>query len=107
MSDPYAMDVTNLRRRSQAVYLACEEPVAKDISESLRWAAARIEALEAALRDLAAAALRDLAEWCAVERAMIGAVDGYDYRSGEEYGLRRAEIEITKRTAALAPEQNK
>lgn len=48
---PYPMNVTNLRRRSQAVYMACEEPVAKDISESLRWAADRIEELEAALRE--------------------------------------------------------
>lgn len=41
--------------------------------------------------------LSDLADWCNVERHKLGAVDGYDYRSGEEYGLRRVEIEIGKR----------
>lgn len=40
----------------------------------------------------------DLAEWCRVERQKL-AVDGYDYKSGEEHGLRRAEIEIEKRLA--------
>lgn len=44
-------------------------------------------------------ALEALAEWCAAERAKLGAVDGYDYRSGEEFGLARAE---TKTRAALA-----
>ncbi len=43
----------------------------------------------------------DLQEWCRVERAALGAVDGYDYSSGQEYGLRRAEIEIEKRLGAL------
>ena len=46
--------------------------------------------------------LDSLAEWCSIERDKLGAVDGYDYRSGEEYGLRRAEIEISKRLAALS-----
>ena len=43
--------------------------------------------------------LADAAEWCAIERGKLGAVDGYDYHSGEEYGLRRAEIELRRRAA--------
>lgn len=37
-------------------------------------------------------------EWCQAAREGIGAVDGYDYRSGEEFGLRRAEIELRRRS---------
>jgi hypothetical protein len=48
-------------------------------------------------------ALNGLAGWCAQERSSIGAVDGYDYRSGEEFGIRRVEIEIEKRARALSP----
>lgn len=47
-------------------------------------------------------ALENIADWCSTERANIGAIDGYDYWSGEEFGLRCAEIEIRKR-AALSP----
>jgi hypothetical protein len=46
-------------------------------------------------------ALDALSGWCAQERSGIGAVDGYDYRSGEEFGIRRVEIEIEKRICAL------
>lgn len=46
--------------------------------------------------------LHDAAEWCAVERNKLGAIDGYDYRSGEEFGLRRAEIELRRR-AEITP----
>jgi hypothetical protein len=46
--------------------------------------------------------LQELLDWCQQEREKLGAVDGYDYRSGEEYGLRRAQIEIGKRSAAPA-----
>ncbi len=49
------------------------------------------------LRELIA----DFQEWCSTERAALGAIDGYDYDSGQEYGLRRAEIEIEKRLRAL------
>ncbi len=52
--------------------------------------------------------LIELADWCETARTNIGAIDGYDYRSGEEFGLRRAEIEINKRIKALSaspPEQ--
>ncbi len=45
--------------------------------------------------------LRALSGWCAQERSLLGAVDGYNYSSGQEYGLRRAEIEIEKRLRAL------
>lgn len=51
--------------------------------------------------DYLAGALRDVAAWCESERHAIGAVDGYDYRSGEEYGLRCAQIELEKRAATL------
>jgi len=53
MSDPYQMNVTSLRRRAKAVYLAADEGPATDISKALEWAADRIEALEAALREIA------------------------------------------------------
>lgn len=46
-------------------------------------------------------ALESISDWCSNERGLIGAVNGYDYRSGEEYGMRRAEIEIIKRLKAL------
>ncbi len=46
------------------------------------------------------AALSDAAEWCEVERHKIGNVDGYSYDSGQEYGLRLAQIELTKRAKA-------
>lgn len=62
------------------------------LTTSLAAASARIGELETFLRDFA--------DWCNVERHKLGAVDGYDYRSGEEYGLRRAEIEIEKRIDA-------
>ena len=40
MTEP---SVENLRKASVAVYLACEESVAVDISNLLRWAADEIE----------------------------------------------------------------
>ncbi len=43
----------------------------------------------------------DFQEWCRVERAALGAIDGYDYDSGQEYGLRRAEIEVEKRLRSI------
>lgn len=39
-----------------------------------------------------------LAEWCRIEREKLGAIDGYDYRSGEEFGLRRVQNEIERRS---------
>lgn len=44
MTEP---SVANLRKASVAIYIAVEEPVAKDISNLLRWAADEIERLEA------------------------------------------------------------
>lgn len=76
------------RVRSGSVDAEC------DIHECVAALKARVAELEAALEYAE--------EWCAVARANIGAIDGYDYRSGEEYGLRRAEIEIGKRRAALS-----
>lgn len=46
LAEAYAMNTASLRRRSQAVYLACDEGVAKDISAALIWAADEIERLE-------------------------------------------------------------
>lgn len=57
----------------------------------------------AAERDRLQKLITDFQEWCRVERAALGAVDGYDYDSGQEYGLRRAEIEILKRLKAHGP----
>jgi hypothetical protein len=78
MNEP---SVTYLRRISKAVFVACEEPVAADISNHLIWAAARIEALETALRDVII------------------------LTESEEVGSARDVIEVAR--AALAPEQDK
>ena len=37
-------------------------------------------------------AMQRFTDWCDTERHKLGAVDGYNYSSGEEYGLRRAAI---------------
>ena len=42
MTEP---SIANLRKASSAVYLACEESVATDISNLLKWAADEIERL--------------------------------------------------------------
>lgn len=53
------------------------------------------EAYNAARTALIVAKAMDGAiSWCEQERGKIGAIDGYDYRSGEEYGLRRAELHL-------------
>ncbi len=41
--------------------------------------------------------LDDLEGWLDNECALLGAVDGYGYSSGVEYGLRTAAIEVQKR----------
>jgi len=41
------MDIERLKKMSKAVYLACEEPVADDISDGIKWAINRIKELEA------------------------------------------------------------
>ena len=41
------MDIEQLRARARAVFLACEEPVAKDISKMLNDAASEIDQLKA------------------------------------------------------------
>ena len=46
--------------------------------------------------------LQSLEGWCEKQRHSIGAVDGFDYRSGEEFGIRRVEIEIRTRREKLA-----
>ncbi len=51
------------------------------------------------------AVLEDVASWCEDERAKLGAIDGYDYHSGEEYGLRRAQIELQRRVHSSSDEQ--
>lgn len=48
------------------------------------------------------AELTALLDWIDQERSKFGALDGYDYRSGEEYGLRRVAIELDIKIAALA-----
>lgn len=50
--------------------------------------------------------LADIAEWFRIEREKIGNVDGYDYRSGEEFGLRRGQIEIERRLVIGAEDRN-
>lgn len=39
--------------------------------------------------------------WCDNEASKLGAVDGYDYRSGQEAAYRHVAIEIGRRLAAL------
>lgn len=46
-------------------------------------------------------ALRLLGDWCQTERHKLGGVDGYDYQSGEEFGIRRVELQIDKILATL------
>jgi len=46
-------------------------------------------------------ALEDLESWLDHECALCGAVDGYDYNSGFEYGLRKAALEVQKRKRAI------
>lgn len=41
-------------------------------------------------------ALKALSDWCEKARYELGAIDGYDYRSGEEFGIRRVELQIEK-----------
>jgi len=45
--------------------------------------------------------LKDLENWLDDECVKCGAVDGYGYNSGVEYGLRKAAIEIKKRRELL------
>jgi len=52
---------------------------------------------EIALRAQARKALADLSNWCETERYKLGGIDGYDYRSGEEFGIRRVELQIEKK----------
>lgn len=47
-------------------------------------------------------ALTDLDAWLDQARAKIGAIDGYDYSSGEEFGLRCAQIQLQKLLATYA-----
>ena len=41
------MNITELRKASVAVFLATEAPVAQDLSDKLRWAADKIDRLQA------------------------------------------------------------
>ena len=45
-------NITEIRAASRAIYLVCEELVAKDISEKLTWAADKIEELEKQATDM-------------------------------------------------------
>lgn len=45
--------------------------------------------------------MKELEGWLDNESFSLGAVDGYDYNSGVEYGLRLASIETKKRIKAL------
>lgn len=51
-NDPYVLSPEGLRRRSMAVFLACEASVAEDISKALKWAADEIEQLRGRLESL-------------------------------------------------------
>lgn len=62
----------------------------------------KLEAEAAAMR----AALENLSEWCRQAGEKLGAVDGYDYDSGQEYAYRSACIEV-KKQIALSPDAGK
>jgi hypothetical protein len=47
-------------------------------------------------------ALKALSDWCEKARYELGGIDGYDYRSGEEFGIRRVELQIEKVLHATA-----
>ena len=51
--------------------------------------------------DLLCCTLKDLENWLDSECYKCGAVDGYDYNSGVEYGLRLAALEVKKRREAI------
>lgn len=73
---------------------------AKDAGELLREAADALASISEPAREEEPRGLaRQLANWCDGERAKLGALDGYDYLSGEEYGLRRAQIQAEKLAA--------
>ncbi|MDB4330394.1 hypothetical protein N9948_01590 [bacterium] len=44
--------IQKIRKASQAVYLACEESVAKDISEMLQWSANELESKDKVIKEL-------------------------------------------------------
>jgi len=74
-----------------------------DERDALKEDIAYDNCLEENARLREAQSLKDLEEWLLTESYSLGAVDGYDYNSGVEYGLRLAMIEIEKRIKALAP----
>jgi hypothetical protein len=49
MTEP---NVDNLRKAAQAIFLACEESVAVDVSNLLRWSASEIERQEREINHL-------------------------------------------------------
>ena len=56
------IDIGVLKKCSTAVYLACEEPVAKDISLNIKWAINTIES-QNELIDLLVEALEVCSDW--------------------------------------------
>lgn len=67
--------------------------ITKDALDELRARIATLEAREAVL-----AGVRDRIE---NERGMVSGIDGYNYASGEEYGLRKAVIMLDEALATL------
>lgn len=76
-----------------------EEMGYRDHANKLRQCAFAIERLRSQLEILLA--------WCTTERDHLGGVDGYDYKSGEEYGIRRVEIQIAKILGSLVGDHEK
>jgi hypothetical protein len=81
----------NRLRNSQ--FTACHKEIKRLREELLRYCAPSDEPTE----------LERLLAWCSDERCKLGGVDGYDYRSGEEFGIRRVEIQIEKALAKCRP----
>lgn len=72
-------------------------PHASEIEHRAADEITRLRATNTALRE----ALEGLPDWLESKRYALGAVDGYDYYSGQEYGLRVAQIEAERRITAL------
>ncbi|BEV44705.1 hypothetical protein [Afipia carboxidovorans] len=69
-----------------------------DYEQRIRSALVNAPAVDGALRE----ALKDLEAWCDKQGALLGALDGYDYHSGQEAAYRHTAIEIGKRIKSLA-----
>ena len=57
------------------------------------------------VREARRVAFEEAAKWCAAEASRVGAVDGYDYHSGQEYAYSRAAKYFRNTASALAEKE--